>query len=94
MEVDRDYFGDTTHDRITPREAAPIPSAVSNRDDPFRPWHGMIGAFQRVAHVFGDRTRYHQYIGVARRCDEAEPKAFDIVISIAECVYLEFASIA
>ena len=94
MEVDRDDFGDTSNDRVAAGETASIPGAVSDRDDPFGIWGRVIGALQRFAHVFGHRTGHHQDIGMARRGDEPQAEAFDVVVGVVERVNFELASIA
>ncbi len=71
MEVDRDHRGDASHHRVAAGEAAAIARAISDRDHPFGIGGRMIGALQRIAHVFGYRTRHHQHVGMARRGNEA-----------------------
>ena len=54
----------------------------------------MIGALQRFAHIPGHRTRHHQHVGMARRGNEAQAEALDVVIGVVERVDLKFASVA
>ena len=54
----------------------------------------MIGALQRLAHVLGHGTGHHQHIGMARRGDEAQAEALDVVIGVVERVDFELASVA
>ena len=87
-------LGDASDHRVAAGETAAIPGAISDRDDPFRIGGRMIGALQRVAHVLGHRTGHHQHIGMARRGDEAQAEALDVVIGVVERVDFELASIA
>ena len=94
MQVDRDDLGDAADDRVTAGEAAAVPGAIADRDDPFRVGRRVIGALQRLAHVLRHRSGHQQHIGMARRGDEAEAKALDIVIGVVERVDLELAAVA
>src|ERR1700694_686237 len=86
VEVDRDHFGNTSNDRVAARETPSIPSAISDRDDPFRIRDRMIGALQRFAHVFSHWAGHYQYISMARRGHEPEAEAFDIVVGVVKRV--------
>ena len=94
MEVDRDHLGNTAYHRVAAGETSAIPGAVADRDHPFGIGGRIIGAQQRLAHVFRHGTGYHKHIGMARRGDEAQPEAFDVIIGVVERVNLELASIA
>ena len=94
VEIDRDHLGNTSNDRVAAGETSSVPRAVSDRDDPFGIGHRVIGALQCVAHVFGHRTNHHQHIGMARRGDEPEAEALDVVVSVVERVNPELAFIA
>src|SRR5437868_14271951 len=94
MEIDRHDFGDASNDRIAAGKTPSIPRAISDRDDPFRIGSRMVGALQCLAHVPGHRPGYHQDVGMARRGDEAETEAFDVVVGIVERMDFEFASVA
>ena len=94
VEVDRDDFGDPSNDRVAADEAAAIPRTIPYCDDPFGIRDGMIGALQRVAHVLGHGPGHHQYVGMARRGNESESEALDVVVSVVKRVDLELASIA
>src|SRR5262249_51787504 len=53
-----------------------------------------IGAPQRLRHVAGHRAGDQQQIGMARRGDEAQTEALEVIEWIAEGVDLELASVA
>jgi hypothetical protein len=93
VEVDREDFGDASNDRVAAGEAAAIPSAISDRDDPFRIGDRVIGALQCVAHVLGHGAGYHQHIGMSRRGNEAEAEAFDVIVGIVKRVDFQLASV-
>ena len=49
---------------------------------------------QRLAHVLRHRPGHHQHVGVARRGDEAQAEAFEIVERIIQRVDFQFAAVA
>jgi hypothetical protein len=94
MKIDGNHMRDPSYHRIATGKAATIPSAISYGDDPLRVRSRMIGALQRVAHVLRHRPGYHQHIGMARRRDEPQTKALDVVVGIVQRVDFKFASVA
>ena len=68
--------------------------AVTDSDDPFGRRHGVVGPQKRLAHVLRHRAGHEQHVGMARRGDEAQSEAFEIVIRIAQGIELKFAGIA
>lgn len=94
MKIDGNHFRDSAYHCIAAGKAATIPGAISHGDDPFRVGGRMIGALQRVAHVLRHRTGHHQHISMARRRNEPETEALDIVVGVVQRVDFELASIA
>ena len=94
MEIDGDNLRDPSDHRVAAGETSAIPCAISQGNDPFRVRRGMISSFQGIAHIFGHRSRDHEDVGVARRGDEPDTEAFDIVIGIAQRMDLQLATIA
>ena len=79
---------------ITPGEDSAIGRAIAQRHDPFRIGCGPIGALQSFAHILGQRACHHQHVGVARRCDESQPKTLKIVKGVVERVDFKLAAVA
>ena len=75
MEVDGHDFGNTANDRVAAGETPSIPSAISDRDDPFGIGGRVVRALKCVAHIPGHGPGHHQHIGMAWRGDEAEAEA-------------------
>ena len=94
MESYGDHLRNTTNNCVTAREAAAIPGATTEGDDPFRARRRMIRALQRLAHILGHRTGNKQHIGVPRRGDEANAKSLEVVERIVEGVDFELAAVA
>jgi hypothetical protein len=93
VKIDGNHLRDPSNDRVATSEAATIPSTIPDCDDPFWIRDGMIGTLQRFAHILGHWPGHHQHIGMARRGNEPEAKAFDIVVGVVKRVDLKFASI-
>jgi hypothetical protein len=89
MNIDRQQTVDAAHDRITPGEYAAVNGTIAHRDHPFGIRRGIVGAFQRFAHVFRDWAGDQQHVGVSRRRDETQAKAFKIIKGIVESVDFE-----
>jgi hypothetical protein len=68
--------------------------AVADGHHPFRIGRGGIGALQRLAHVLRHRAGDQQHVGVARRGDEAQAEALEVVEGVVEGVDLELAAVA
>ena len=94
VEIDRDDRGDAADDGIAAGEDAAIEGAIADRDHPFRRRRRVIGPLQRLAHVLGHRTGDQQHVGMARRGDETEAEALEIVEGVVEGVDLELAAVA
>src|SRR5665213_615638 len=94
MEIDWQYVLDAAFNRIATGEQTTVGSAGADRYHPFRVGHGAVGTQQSYAHVLGDRAAHRQHVGVARRCDEAQTEAFEIVESITQRVQFELAAVA
>jgi len=54
----------------------------------------LISSQQRHFHMFGNRTRDQQEIGVPGTCDEPDSESLEVVKRIIEGVDLEFAAVA
>src|SRR5260370_31106545 len=94
VEIDRNNFGNPANHRVAAGKTPSIPRALPDRHDPFGIGGRMIGALERLTHVLGHGTRHHQHIGMARRGNEPETKAFDVVVGVVKRVNFEFASVA
>ena len=75
-------------------EDAAVGGAIADRHHPFRVRRRGVGALQRLAHVLGDRAGHQQHVGMARRGDEAQAEALEIVEGVVERVDLELAAVA
>ena len=82
-----------TH-RVAAGEDAAVERAVADRDHPFRIGRRVVGALQRLAHVLGHRPGHHQHVGMARRGDEAQAEALEVVERVVERVDLQLAAVA
>ena len=82
-----------TH-RVAAGEEAAVERAVADRHHPFRVGRRVVGALQRLAHVLGDRAGHQQHVGVARRGDEAQAEALEVVEGVVERVDLQLAAVA
>ena len=87
-------FDTPPYDRIAAGENAAIGGAIADRHHPFRVRRRGVSALQRLAHVLGDRAGHQQHVGMARRGDEAQAEALEIVEGVVERVDLELAAIA
>ena len=67
---------------------------MADRDDPFRIRRGIVGAFERFAHVARDRAGDEQHVGMARRGDEAQAEALEVVEGVVERVDFQLAAVA
>ena len=94
VQIDRHDLVDAADDRIAAGEDAAIRRAVADRDHPFRIGRRRVGALQRLAHVLGDRTGHQQHVGMARRSDEAQAEALEIVEGVLQRVDLQLAAVA
>ena len=75
-------------------EHAAVDGAVADRDHPFRIGRRVVGALQRLAHVLGHRPGDQQHVGMARRGDEAQAEALEVVEGVVERVDLQLAAVA
>ncbi len=75
-------------------EQAAVDRAVADRHHPFRIGRRLVGALQRLAHVLGHRPGDQQHVGVARRGDEAQAEALEVVEGVVERVDLQLAAVA
>ena len=94
MQIDRDYRRRAASHGIGSFEDAAVDCAIADRHDPFRVGRRGLGAIQRFAHVHRHRPGNQQYVGVARRGDEAETEALDVVEGVVERMDLKFAAVA
>ena len=74
----------------TPQPAAQSPTATTH----FGSGVARQVRSRRLAHVARHRSGDHQHIGMARRGDEAQAEAFQVVERVVECVDLQFAAVA
>ena len=68
--------------------------AVSERGDAARLGHGVVGDEQRLAHAARHRAGDEEHVGVARRGDDAEPEALQVVVGARELGQLVLAAVA
>ena len=94
MQIDGHDLRHSPFHRIAAGEDAAIGGAVADGHHPFRVGRRVVGAQQRLAHVLGDRARHQQHVGMARRGDEFQPEALEIVEGVVQRVDLELAAIA
>ena len=84
MKIDRDDLRDPSDHRVAAGKTPAITGAISYRNDPFRIGGRIIGPLQRAAHIFCHWPSDHQDVGVARRRDEPDPEALDVVVRIVQ----------
>ena len=65
MKVNRHDVSNAADASIAPHENPAFGRAIADRDHPFRIGRGIVGAEQRLPHVFADGTGHHQHIGMA-----------------------------
>src|SRR5262249_14230297 len=71
-----------------------IDRAIADRNDPFRLRRRRVRALERFLHVARERAGHEQHVCMARRSDETNAEALDIVDRIVERVDLELATVA
>jgi hypothetical protein len=94
VQVDRHHLRDPAHDRVAAGEQAAVERAVADRHHPFGIGRGGVGALERLAHVLGHRAGDEQDVGMARRGDETDAEALEVVEGVIEGVDLQLATIA
>ena len=94
MQVDWHHVRHAAGDRIAAGKDSAISGAIAERNHPFWLRGRVVSPLQRFAHILGDRSGHQQHVGVARRGDEAQPEALEIVEGIVERVDLKLAAIA
>ena len=94
MEIDGDHVADASHHRIAAGKARRHPARNRPRRRPISGGGRVVGPLQRLAHVLRHRAGDQQHIGMARRGDEAETEALEIVVGVVEGMDLQLAAIA
>src|SRR5215813_2470040 len=94
MQVNRENCGDPADAGIAPGKYAPVPGTITDRDNPLRVRRSVIRALEPLPHVGGDWTRYEQHVGMARRGDEPDSEALQVVHDVVESMYFQLAAIA
>jgi hypothetical protein len=79
MKIDGNDGIDSARDRVAAGEYAAVGRAITDRDHPLWVRRRLVGALQRLAHVAGDRPGNEQHVGMARRGDETQSKALEVV---------------
>jgi hypothetical protein len=79
MKIDGNNGINSARDRIAAGEYAAVGPAIADRNHPRWVRRRPVGALQRLAHVAGDRAGNEQHVGMARRGDEAQSKALEVV---------------
>ena len=79
-EVDREDRLDGADDVLCGAEHVAAEGAVAERGDSARLGHGVVGDEQRRAHSARDRAGDEEHVGVARRGDDSEPEALEVVV--------------
>src|SRR5437016_9857908 len=94
VEIYRNHLIDRADHRVAALEHAAPAAASADRDHPFWIRGSRIGALERDLHVARYRAGHHEHVGVARRGDEADAEALDVVDGIVEGMDLELAAVA
>ena len=94
VQVHRDRRRNSADASVAAREQASVEAAVADRHDPFRAGRRVIRALQRLLHVARDRSGDEQHVRMSGRGDEAQAEPFEVVIDVAERVYLQLAAVA
>jgi hypothetical protein len=79
MKIDGNDGIDSARDGVAAGEYAAVGRAIADSNHPLRVWRRLIGALERLAHIAGDRAGNEQHVGMARRGDEAQSKALEVV---------------
>ena len=94
VKIDRNDGIDAAGDGVAAGKHAAVPRAIADRDHPFRVRRRVVGALQGLAHIVGDRAGDEQHVGMARRGDEAQAEALEVVEGVVESMDFQFATIA
>src|SRR5450759_809282 len=92
--IHRNHIGDAPTAGVALAEDPAIAGAIADRHHQLGLRHGVKGAFERGHHVTRHRAGDQQHVRVARAGDEFDAQAFNVVISIVDRVYLQFATVA
>ena len=92
--VDRDDILHASGHAIAAREHAAGLGAIADGDHQPGFGRGFPGLAKRHQHVAGDRARDEQQVGVARRRDEVQAEAFEVVGWAREPANLNLATVA
>src|SRR5450759_1564804 len=87
MQINGENRRDAADAGVAPGKDAPISSAVSYGDDPFRARGGVVGALECFAHVDGDRTRHHEYVSMTWRSNKTQTESLEIVDDVVAVSY-------
>ena len=79
-EVDREERLDRPDELVGGAEQVAAERAVAERRDAARLGHRVVGDEQRLAHAGRDGAGDEQHVGVARRGDDAEAEALEVVV--------------
>src|SRR5450759_2920304 len=100
--VHRNHIGDLAASGVVLARAvgalwtkdAAITGAIAYRHYQLGFRRGIKGALERGHHVTRHRACDQQHVRMARAGDEFDAQSFDVVISIVDRVYLQFATVA
>ena len=93
-DIHRNHFVHAADDGVTAFEDATIPGAIADRYDDLRLGSGLVCQPERFGHVARHRPGHEQTISVARRGDEMQAEAFQIVVGIGERGDFDLAAVA
>ena len=93
-QVDRNDGARGSDAGIALRKEASRSRAISYGHYPFRVGDGVIGAFERFAHVSGHGTGHEQHVRMAGGGDEPKAETLQVVKGILEGVEFELAAVA
>ena len=86
--------GDLAAGGVALAEYAAVAGEIADRDHQLGFRSGVVSALQRDLHVARYRAGDEEQVGVAGAGDEPDAQSFEVVIGVADGVYLQFAAVA